>query len=431
MIARLFDRTTGLIASAILAALPVAIVFSRIGFDASQTPLFSLIAVYFAFRGRPGWTLLAFLACLLIHPTNVFLAPVLLAVLAVRALERTAGNPRARLRSLGLLAIVPTLGVLAFGLFTLRKRMVQATYATPFEGLDWPRFGTRLGRLFFALGQFPTGDSTLALHDWAFRLTLLVSLAIGLRGVWKSRQYDVLAMLGGLVAGLVAFHIVAGRDAIRLEWVSYLRYGLFAVIPAVIALACLLRTSLADPQTWRGSWIRGAQATVLLALGWAMLLSVKTQWFDRFTATGTESIWTFRTDAKDPNRQVVWILSRDALDHPPGKIRVFAQDQWLQRPVRYLAGPRTDLEVVNIEEHAATIDQIRDYLRDPLSLRRLRRRDPGRQGRGRGDRLGPAPSLGGDDQRIALSRRPETSRSPEDRREHRRFRPDSLEDPAR
>src|SRR5579864_5154916 len=48
--ARMLDRTTALIASVLLAVLPIAIIFSRIGYDAAQTPLFSLIALYFAFK---------------------------------------------------------------------------------------------------------------------------------------------------------------------------------------------------------------------------------------------------------------------------------------------------------------------------------------------------------------------------------------------
>ncbi len=100
LVSKLFDRTTGLITATLLATLPVTILFSRIGFDASETPLFSLLAVYFAFRGRPIAVLATFVACLLIHPTNVFLAPILLSVLSAKTVEQTAGNPRKRFWSL-------------------------------------------------------------------------------------------------------------------------------------------------------------------------------------------------------------------------------------------------------------------------------------------------------------------------------------------
>ena len=70
------DRTTGLIAAALVAASPTAIGYSRFGWDATQTPLISAVAACFALRGRPFALAASILVAVLIHPTNALLVPI-------------------------------------------------------------------------------------------------------------------------------------------------------------------------------------------------------------------------------------------------------------------------------------------------------------------------------------------------------------------
>jgi 4-amino-4-deoxy-L-arabinose transferase-like glycosyltransferase len=118
---RIFDRTTAMIASALLAVLPVAIIFSRIGFDACQTPLFTLLAIYFAFRANRLGLILSFAACYLVHPTNVFLLPLLLAVFLVQELRQAAGDRPRQIRVTLVTLIVPVVLALGLGMLTLRR----------------------------------------------------------------------------------------------------------------------------------------------------------------------------------------------------------------------------------------------------------------------------------------------------------------------
>src|SRR5262249_40538010 len=70
---RMFDRTTAAIASMLLAVLPSMIGYSRLGWYVHQTPLFSLPAFYFAFRGKTLALLISFALCVWVHASNIFL----------------------------------------------------------------------------------------------------------------------------------------------------------------------------------------------------------------------------------------------------------------------------------------------------------------------------------------------------------------------
>ena len=98
---RVLDRQTALMAGSMLAVIPPAIGYSRFGWDASQTPLLCVIALYAAFRGHFVLMLLSFGLGLIIHPSNVFLFPILLGPFLV-ALWNVERNPRRRRCILGM-----------------------------------------------------------------------------------------------------------------------------------------------------------------------------------------------------------------------------------------------------------------------------------------------------------------------------------------
>src|SRR6185312_11815947 len=104
----------------------------------------------------------------------------------------------------------------------------------------------RLGRYFFGFGQFPISARTLRLHDCGFWAVVVGALAFGVPRLVRARSWDRLALVVGLLAAVVSFHLIGGREALRgfISWYAFLRYGLFLVVPTAMALACLLRTLL-------------------------------------------------------------------------------------------------------------------------------------------------------------------------------------------
>src|SRR5262245_12451425 len=81
---RVFDRSTAVVSTLVLAVLPITIAYSRFAWDSCQTPLASVLVIYAAlgmvrFSHRSGRRLAAAVvasaAAILVHPTNVFLLP--------------------------------------------------------------------------------------------------------------------------------------------------------------------------------------------------------------------------------------------------------------------------------------------------------------------------------------------------------------------
>ncbi|MBX6313359.1 MAG: glycosyltransferase family 39 protein, partial [Isosphaeraceae bacterium] len=161
---RVLDRTTAWIAATLLAVLPVAIVFSRIGLDGSQLPLCGLLCLYYAFAGKGIGLLLATLAGLIVHPTSVFLLPASLGVFLVRVIERTQGDPVSRRRWLMTTAVIAAVGCVAWGWITFRRPFVRAYFQQHFQDQDWGAFLASFDRFFLGLA-LPPHEPHLQ-HGW-------------------------------------------------------------------------------------------------------------------------------------------------------------------------------------------------------------------------------------------------------------------------
>ena len=349
--ARVLDKTTALIAAGLLSSLPAAIIFSRIGFDSCQIPLATMVALYFAFKAHRGGLILAVVAGLLVHPTTIFLLPTLLAVYLAKAIEGAAGDRRRAWR-LGIeTVVVPTAAALALGFWIIRRTAARESAGVFRKVHDWPEFATLYGRLMLALGNCRSTPRALRIHDAAFWGLVLGLLALGLVPLVRSRRWDRLALVGGLIASAVGFHVVTGKGVIWPEWVSLLRYGMFLVVPTCLALACLARGLLVEPVDGPRAALRHLQHAGLLAVGFACLYSTKTQWFDAFAGTG-ESIWTFKTDNVDPFRVAVATLTDDIDRRGAGAAPavVMAADYWDNNPLQFLAHRRRDVEVLNYSD---------------------------------------------------------------------------------
>ncbi len=349
---KVLDRGTALLAAGVLAVLPIAIHYSRLGYDCSQTPLFSVLALYWAWNGNGRGLLLGYALCLVAHPSNLFLLPVLLAVY----LSRTLSPCRDR-GAVGR-AVVTTAGGLA----------LAAALAI---------YQRRLTREFLKIRQ---GDALLFLKRYANllvagpcdanRLQVGIVLAVVLLGIvigaWRlavTRRWDRLAMLGGLVLGASACFVTVGSDTFPpIEQ----RYGLFLVVPTAFAAACVIRGLLIVPTGRVSAAARSAQVACLLAAGWALLFCFGVNrcdprgpppafglWRDKAlpprAAFPPESLASFGTDRPDSKAVAFRVILHDVERRPGGRrggTVILAQDWWTYRPLQYLAGQRPEIAVV-------------------------------------------------------------------------------------
>lgn len=356
------DRPTALIASVALATLPIAVIFSRVGYYAALTPLFGVVSLFLAFRGSLFGVVGMTAAGFLLHPTTIFLLPVPASVLLVRRLRETADDPKRRRREL--IRLASAAGVMIAGAAALvfrvpHMKVMADPYASKGLGklgyfLHQDRYGPlefleQLDRFVLGIGtgMFPMPASTLRAYDLAFWLVVGPIGVLGLRALVKGRQWDRVALVGGTVVAAIGYGLVAGRQAFRPEYLYDQRYAMVLVAPAVLSLGCLVRALLVEPTNRQQRVFRSVQHGALIAVAGLLLLTVKVNWFDRYAAIGPESVWTLRTEAKDPHQQVVSIVGRD-LDRrgrPGSSGEILTEQHWIDQQIRFLAGRRSDLDV--------------------------------------------------------------------------------------
>ncbi len=359
---RILDRTTALIAAILLAVLPIAIIYSRLGWEYAEVPLLCLLVIYFAARANRIGLIVSYLAAIHVSPTVVFLLPVPLGLLAARLLDRPAGEGEPSRP--GRRSVLVTLGTLlaiigAIGLLKRNNTTTQWIYATyDFGPCDWPRFGTLYMRqvLGFCHGPPSVTETSLALA-WGFWGAIAALVVVGGWRLWRDRAWDRLALVLGWIASASSYHLVVGPDGFH---PAMPRYGLFLCVPMVLALACLVRRVLsiaetaADTSTRRISW-RRVQIATGFGVAWALLIFFAAGFFHRFEMEGRadgESFWTLRTESADAMERMASILRRDFEargEGRPGPLVVVAEDSWISRPVEFLLGRREGLKVGQLE----------------------------------------------------------------------------------
>jgi hypothetical protein len=380
---RMLDRTTGLIAATLLAVLPVAIIYARTGYEGGHSPLYTVLLIDLASREKVfGLAVLLSLAYF-VHPMNIFILPVLLAVLLGQSLQRGPGSLAKEWRSLLIRMIAVSSVVLAIGLYTLQRPIIHWMRSVTQDGIqgrhDPVQFLASYGRLFLGVGHEPR----LA-RDWCFWMAVLVALAFGLRPLIRNRQWDRVALLLGLLLSLGALLLVGGSAILEPDGT---RYGLFLVVPSVLAFACLVN-GLLIPATnpWRTA-ARSLQFATLLALGGMLLSSsdlsrlTKARVLDGRASSGEESVWTFRNDVRDPHRRALSLIEKDFHRAESGRgagaggrslggvgrLMMIAAGRWKDYGVlEYLALQRGNVRMDHYEELGRSLEQRRQLLREYL-----------------------------------------------------------------
>jgi hypothetical protein len=338
---RAINKTTAWLTTALLAVLPIAMIYSRLGWDTCQSVFFCLPLVYLPWMAERQalsgirtaiYSALVLGAALLVHPTNIFVVP-LSAVLFWPRL-RAAAQSEWSLRSRAFLITAALGGATALGI-------MRGAWA-----------GVELGNLFSALAQWVgdvvglfdgatvygsislPADELPAAQHWLLLLSLpTVALLLWMRiscktalfpqqTVTSSQRYA--AFFDGTCMALLCFLGAAGPAAIQ---PGYERYGLWMIAPS--ALLIVLAYSRFARRS-RGA-LGGIMSLAMVQL--ALLLAGYWQYYQqRFDVPAAEqrlAHWTYRADnfaewsemrsefehsiaaAGENNRKLIFILAND------------------------------------------------------------------------------------------------------------------------
>lgn len=339
--ARVFGRTTAVVSTMILAVLPINIAYSRFGWDASQSLLFTLPVVYLPLlamtrpNGSRKYVVLSGIcltAAILVHPTNLFIAPVVILPVLFRDGRWHAFIARhwSAVQYATAAAVAITWSV--------------SECIAPGSAIDFVR---RLIALFSGRTMYDfISGSTLREAAGSVRAPLLiielatcVLVAGGLANVFWSvseRRAIYARMLGGaLLISLIAFAMFAGPIALT---PGYERYALWLVAPVTV----LVSGGLAG---WldRDHSLTNVRALILIAVGWLFALSFAENYLCFLSQTGGRAHRTFRTANVEPKAQALEVV-RAASPGVPAWI--VTEEWWLYWPLQYLSSGDARLHVV-------------------------------------------------------------------------------------
>lgn len=371
---KVLDPPTAIAAALMLGTAPVAIVYSRMACEFSQTPFIGVIAAYWALRGHGLASLLTLLVGLLIHPTNIFLIPCWLPVYLVQACRTQNGDRAAQIRT-GLRAIVAIAALAAPFVFWAKSNGNVGTFAKDsrnplvfLENFVW--FLT----MHESPGRFPQ------VGIWVILGTLGLLLILAVRRLIQRRQWERLALLFGWLVMLMAFNIQAGAEVL----LPLARYGLVLLVPTALAAGVVFRAVLPEvlevPKE-RGAWLNWRLAPVL-GVGWLFLAITHAHLgHPPCKIWDCSLLWKPRT--ADIYDQILDRILADAQQREPDAAsrvddepfcRIWAQEYFLNGLIfEYLASDRADVEVRSLldlrSRYWRRLDQPDCFARESETLR--------------------------------------------------------------
>ena len=355
---RVFDRQLAAVSTILLAVLPAAVAYSRFAWDASQSVLVTLPVMYCALGAvrepprRLGWLISAVAAlCLavLVHPTNVFAAP-LIAVAAAWCWREELTALGRRLRRLGqgvrhpiiacAIAAIPLLG-LAWAaarspqVVAAAERIVSPSQAAAFAGRVVDLLsGTTIYQYIPGMQLSATAPATLI-----YRAAAWTFLAAAGYGLWRClsprRRTAGRVLLAGLGLSAAAFYVVAGPQSIQPH---VERYGMWMIAPSVLLLAMGVRWWLQ-----RGDMSTRLRPAVALLVPWVMLAGFSWYYLRPLRLGLGETHLAFRTAAMEPKLAALRAIKSRSSEQTT---QIVAHGWWVYWPMAYLAGSESRLKVV-------------------------------------------------------------------------------------
>jgi hypothetical protein len=336
----------------LMATLPIQLGYARLAWDPTAIPAVMVLALAAATRGRPLATALAFGLCLWVHPSSVFAAPILAAAVLAAKWPLWAQRARGawRPRTLALAALI-TATVLAAGFWLVHSQFLPPPVLAALRGglpeKLWARARDPGEFVHFLLlyAEFVGGPTvyrymTGSLPAAAASVHLVAAILVLVAVIWGllRRRTDARgvdrAVLVGIGLSLIAAYLVGGREVLAPHTE---RYAMFLVAPTCYVMAALLDMLARAP---RGAAIA---RLVAAAVGSVLLLSFDRYFLAAYRHTDLGRHDTFRTGDVDPKQQALELIR--ASRNPDRITLIRAEDHWIYWPLRYLAGPPSDLQV--------------------------------------------------------------------------------------
>jgi hypothetical protein len=349
---RLFGSATAWIYTIALAILPTAIAHSRLCQDPSQTVFWTSLVIYLSLLGLAepdrAWAYLGvavaiFPVALWTHPTNVFIAPFLLApvVPAVRRFRPASRHGRAMLLGAAAVLTVVALGVTSLALSRLsgpdqhlNKAWLSVATARMCDVSQWFELAANTARLFNGVTVYHYFSGARP-HTVPYDAGFMAVAAAAAWGMFRTRRRPVdVGLILACAAIWVGFFAFAGPAALRPH---FERWGLCLIVPGTLALSRGVAAWLESPG------LRWPAIGVATAVAASLLGSFYVNYFREFATTGGSSHLTYVTAPIEPKQQALERILATA----PGSsgVAIVTQQWWLAWPIAYLASGHPNVAV--------------------------------------------------------------------------------------
>lgn len=335
-----FNHATGIIFLLLSLSLPTNIIYARFGWNTSQTPMVTLLVIWFLWQKQHLRLIFVFAASLLIHPTNVTLLPAICLIIGYNLLTKKITQSSA----------YSTISLLLLTTLILLSQNVGISNSIPSLHTQIIRLFSLNGWLGYALGilrvfwgttslAFIVGSIDKVKHYYDLVLiasTLLLSLAL-ISKRWPKHVYLLIVIIG---TGVAFAYVTTGFRGLL---PGSERYSLWFISPALLLLSLCLGHAFTH-------YNRLVSTTVVVVLVTAGLGTIQKYYFDYFLRTGGTADKTFQTNQVEPKRQVYnWIEA-----NRESQTQVLVENWWLYWPLAhlYIHDPNT-LVILNPKE---TID---------------------------------------------------------------------------
>lgn len=359
---RAFDRETAVISTLLLAVLPINIAYSRFAWDASQSLLATLPVLYLPliavryperFARFALLAVVAIAAAVLVHPTNIFGAPLVVVAAAYTKRSDLRLFAERCTRETKLKTLLVGVAMVSIGAAWLARTSLSPICLRMFSLRDIILAGKLVLQLLsgstiyrFISGSVDgpgrtLGDSFVdaALIDSAALIVVGVALYRFLQRLkFKEDPCDlVLASGTGLV--FVGFYLVAGPQALAPH---FERYAICLVAPSIVVIARGMATwsrSRSRPHATGEIW---GVITVTAVL----LMSFYAFYIREFAINGHGGHRAFHTGSVDPKQQAVdYILARKKANEPTW---IVTDQWWTYWPAAYFAYGAPNVEVFEV-----------------------------------------------------------------------------------
>lgn len=286
---------------------------------------------------------------LLVHPTNIFLLPIVV-IHCIAPWSRRLGSivRLKRERSLSamfygttLLALLWTAFAFRDWLFSNLPRILSPTEMALFSLLFVNLFSGATIYQYITGALRPEVNGQFSFYAVSWQIGgLLVALALVLL-IYQHLRYRSLVgerrLAVGLLCGVGAFYVVAGlRGLIP----GYERYGMWMILPVALLVAQSLRP-LIDMAPRRTAAACGLLATLLLGGHYL-------HYFQYMYATGGTSHPTFHSGDVEPKLAAFSLIKQKANSKQP--LLVVADCWWTYCPMQYFSLGRSDIRVLQWHE---------------------------------------------------------------------------------